>query len=158
MKINDVLIPLDFSDASLFALDFAIELMEGRGEVMLLHVVEERFIERVATADLGMPREELLRRLTDSAERRLAEIAARYDGADLAVKTLVVAGEPFLKIIQLSRELSYQAVLMGVRGRFVDTIAEALFGSTAERVLRGAQLPVITVPYDPRSSSRSKDS
>jgi nucleotide-binding universal stress UspA family protein len=45
MKIEDVLVPIDFSTGSLQALDYALALVDPSGEVYLLHVIDADFVE-----------------------------------------------------------------------------------------------------------------
>ncbi|MGH9900275.1 MAG: universal stress protein, partial [Pyrinomonadaceae bacterium] len=53
---------------------------------------------------------------------------------------------PFVEILKIARDLDLPMIVMGVRGR--STPAEdVLFGSTAEKVLRGTRVPVLCVPF-----------
>jgi len=54
-----------------------------------------------------------------------------------------------VEVLRLARELAFQAIVMGTHGRNAEAIEQVLFGSTTERVLRGANVPVICVPYQP---------
>ena len=46
MKIEDILVPIDFSPGSLLALDYALAMVDPGGEVYLLHVVDDDFLAR----------------------------------------------------------------------------------------------------------------
>ena len=50
IAFRDLLVPIDFSAASVRALDFALALADARGEVVALHVVDADFVGRVAQA------------------------------------------------------------------------------------------------------------
>ena len=59
---------------------------------------------------------------------------------------LTVIGVPFIEILKIARDLDLPMIVMGVKGRSTPP-EEVLFGSTAEKVLRGARVPVLVVPY-----------
>jgi nucleotide-binding universal stress UspA family protein len=48
MKIEDILVPIDFSPGSLQALDYALAMVDPDGEVYLLHVIDAEFLARVS--------------------------------------------------------------------------------------------------------------
>lgn len=150
MQIQDVLVPVDFGPSSTNALEFAVSLMKRAGEIHLLHVVDAEFLARAAAEGFG-EREELQRRLVTSAEARLEALAKQHSSTELSVKAVVVVGTPFIEIVKLARDLAFQMVVMGTHGRHLDNIEQALFGSTAERVLRTTQLPVVCVPFNPKA-------
>ena len=55
---------------------------------------------------------------------------------------MVVVGIPFQEILRVAVDLDYPMIVLG-KGRDLE---EMLFGSTAEKVIRGARIPVVTVP------------
>jgi nucleotide-binding universal stress UspA family protein len=59
---------------------------------------------------------------------------------------MIVVGIPFVEILKIARDLDLPMIIMGVRGRSTPP-EEILFGSTAEKVLRGTRIPVLCVPY-----------
>jgi nucleotide-binding universal stress UspA family protein len=59
---------------------------------------------------------------------------------------MTVVGSPFVEILKIARDLDLPMIVMGVKGRSTPP-EEILFGSTAERVLRGSRVPVLCVPY-----------
>jgi nucleotide-binding universal stress UspA family protein len=62
------------------------------------------------------------------------------------IERMVVVGSPFVEILKIARDLDLPMIVMGVRGRSTPT-EELLFGSTAEKVLRGTRVPVLCVPF-----------
>lgn len=145
MQINDVLIPVDFSTASLNAIEFTVKLMRGEGEIHLLHVVDMKFIRRVATEGIG-DESAIRAQMTQRAEEQLQQLAERYRTSNLTVQTIVVAGTPFVEILRLAKQLEFQLIVLGTHGHRLESIEQALFGTTPEQVLRGAPIPVLTVP------------
>jgi len=61
----------------------------------------------------------------------------------LTVKSFVESGKPFVEIITTAREMKASLIIMGTHG--LTGIAHALLGSTAEKVVRKAPCPVLTV-------------
>ncbi len=59
---------------------------------------------------------------------------------------MVVVGKPFSEILRIAADLDFSLIVMGIRGQHQGGIEEILFGSTAEKVLRAARIPVVCVP------------
>jgi nucleotide-binding universal stress UspA family protein len=145
MKISDVLVPTDFSPGSMRALDFARSLVEPGGEIYLLHVIDADFVTRLTEEGFGEP-EGVTERLRQRAEERVGEVRQAATGLQQSLETMVVVGKPFAEILRVASDLDFSMIVLGVRGRREADIEEMLFGSTAEKVLRGARVPVVCVP------------
>jgi nucleotide-binding universal stress UspA family protein len=145
MKIKDVLVAMDFSPNSRRALDFAIELVEQDGVILVLHVVDSDFIARLDEEGLS-DREDATSRLRKRAEERLQEVVQSITTTGLQVDPMVVIGKPFAEILRVAADLDFEMIVLGAQGRRQGDIEEMLFGSTAEKVLRAARIPVISVP------------
>jgi nucleotide-binding universal stress UspA family protein len=145
MKIEDVLIPIDFSTGSLQALDYALQLVDPSGEVYLLHVIDADFIERVR-AEGFCDAETALGQMRVKAETQLQEIAQQHAASGIRIESMVVIGKPFAEILRVAADLKFGLIVMGIRGQHQGGIEEILFGSTAEKVLRAARIPVMCVP------------
>ena len=154
-----ILVATDFSENSEVALDFAVHLgkhLDSR--ITVLHVVQTLahyplFFSGVITeADLR-------REMGREAEEKLAELAKKKHREQLAIETRVRFGDPYEEIIGEAEKLQVDLVLMGTHGR--TGISRALIGSVAERVVRKAAFPVLTVPLSTppprRRITRRKD-
>jgi nucleotide-binding universal stress UspA family protein len=84
-------------------------------------------------------------RLQQQAERRFADLVAGLAQANVTIEPLIIAGTPFLKIVQLARDLDVDMIVMTVH-RSMPQVEQLLFGSTTERVLRLAPCAVLIVP------------
>jgi len=157
VKIEDILVPVDFGPSSLNAISYATKLMDGNGEMHLLHVVDAEFVERAQGHGLG-DKDRLTRQLYDQAEEDLGQLARQHASETLTIQPVVVVGSPFMEIVRLAKDLDFQMIVMGTHGQHLETIEQALFGSTAERVLRAANLPVVCVPYIPSPPPPETDS
>ena len=142
VEIRRILVPIDLSDASAKVAAYAVELSRRLGaELTALYVVEESdgiLGFSVATADA----EESLQELENEAERELRAHASRYLSPGTQVK--VCAGDPAAKVLETARELGADLIVMGNHGR--SGLERMILGSTAEQVIRHADVPVVSVP------------
>lgn len=145
MKIEDILVPVDFSPTSLRAITFAASLAGSEGEVCLLHVIDSDFVARLSDEGFGGA-ETAIERLRKRADERLEEIVKAIEPGKVQLESMVVVGKPFAEILRVAADLDFQAVVMGTRGLGGENLEELLFGSTAEKVLRGTRIPVICIP------------
>jgi len=145
MKINDILVPVDFSENSLKAAEFALSLVDPEGEVCLLHVIDSDFIERVSEEGFSEA-EEAINRLRESAERRLQEIVSSRETKQPEIDIMVVVGKPFAEILRVANDLFFEMIVLSTRGRRQSSIEDVLFGSTADKVLRASRIPVVCIP------------
>lgn len=145
MKISDILVPTDLSEDSLQALEFAVLFAGTEGEVCLLHVVDTGFIEQLA--EEGFSTEvEATAKLREKAEKRLQEIIASVPAPKPQIEPMVVVGRPFTEVLRIAVDLDFGMIVLGTRGRRGADLEEMLFGSTAEKVIRAARIPVVCVP------------
>lgn len=147
IAFNSLLVPVDFSNASIEAIQQAVLLTsrsnaDGPG-VIALHVIDEGLIELMTENGLE-ERESLVARLRERAGERLGALTSSMK-AEVQVDCVVSVGKPFLEIIQKSEDFDVDAIVMG-KVAASDSFEKLLFGSTAERVLRGSKRPVIVLP------------
>jgi nucleotide-binding universal stress UspA family protein len=145
MKIEDILVPIDFSTGSLRALDYALALIDPGGDVYLLHVIDADFLARVN--DEGFCDAETARvQMQQKAEEQLQKIVRERSLSNVHLESMVVVGNPFAEILRIADDLDFSLIVIGIRGKHRGGIEEILFGSTAEKVLRAARIPVMCVP------------
>ncbi|MGA9115856.1 MAG: universal stress protein [Bacteroidota bacterium] len=141
--IRHILVPIDFSVHSKYALQYAVPMAEQLGATLhLLYVVEPT----VYPADLGFGQvvlpgveEELRGKGVEELEALIErEIGTRVQ-ADAAVRT----GKPHQEILHEAEEKGMHLIVMATHGH--TGVEHMLFGSTAERVVRNARCPVMTV-------------
>jgi nucleotide-binding universal stress UspA family protein len=144
IAFKSILCPIDFSDSSLRALEYAFAIAEETlACLVLLHVVEP-------LAEMGFKDEsaafavpEYERHLTDDAARRLAALIPAEARSWCQPETRVVSGKPHREILSDAASNGAQLIVMGVHGRGVLDLT--LFGSTTHHVVRGASCPVLTL-------------
>ena len=154
MLINRILIPIDFSEVSLQALDYTVELGKPFGaELVAVHVVEPIYYATPAdvygpSANLGMLLEEQQR----VAAEQLAELEERLMKRGAKIETVLESGVPYQKIIEAAEQRKVDLIVMATHGR--TGLSHLLLGSVAERVVRSAACPVLTVRgYQPGKSA-----
>ena len=145
LKATDILVPVDFSPTSLNAVRVALGLAEPDGDITLLHVIDRDFVEDAVAAGMGSS-DDLTARLREQAESSFAATLEGVQTGEVNLERMIVVGVPFVEILQIARDLDLPMIVMGMRGRSTST-EDLLFGSTAEKVLRGARVPVLCVPF-----------
>ena len=146
LKATDILVPVDFSASSINALRAAIAIAAPDGDVTALHVIDESFIKDAVAAAMGTT-EEITTRLREQAEVAFGNMLEALETEDVEIERMIVVGLPFIEILKIARDLDLPLIVMGVRGRGSSPPEEVLFGSTAEKVLRGTRVPVLCVPF-----------
>ena len=141
----EILVPVDFSPCSLNALRVAIGMAAPDGDLTLLNVIDQDFIDDAVAAGLGTS-DEIRERLRQQAESNFDSMLEGLDIGQVELEKMIVVGSPFVEILKITRDLDLPMIVMGVRGRSIPA-EELLFGSTAERVLRGSRVPVLCVPF-----------
>jgi nucleotide-binding universal stress UspA family protein len=138
-----ILCPVDFSETARAAMETAIELAARfDAEVVLVHaypIPGYTFPDGSAFASSRM-----LQELADEAARHLEEwrqLAVKAGAKQVSLETAV--GDPAGEIVRIAQEKKADLVVMGTHGR--TGIEHALMGSIAERVVRRAKCPVLTV-------------
>lgn len=147
IAIKTILLPTDGSECSAKAMAYALSFAKQYGcRLVALHVIDQRWQEqtRVVFAEVG---QDLTQRIQEGyeeeARRILREIADASGKAGLSVETKVVTGIPFEDIVRVARELPADLIIMGTHGRA--GVSHLLLGSVAEKVVRRAPCPVLTV-------------
>jgi universal stress protein A len=140
----EILVPMDFSACSVNALRVAIGMAEPEGDLTLLHVIDEEFVEGAVAAGMGST-EDIRKRLKEQAESNFNSVLEGLEAGKVNVDRMIVVGLAFIEILKIARDLDLPMIVMGIRGRSTPA-EELLFGSTAEKVLRGTRVPVLCVP------------
>ncbi|MFP6640883.1 MAG: universal stress protein [Myxococcota bacterium] len=145
-----ILLATDFSDHAASAYSWAQKLASlNQGTVVLVHALED---DLVATApvfagymqadilDVGRYRDEF----RSAAKRALEEVAIKIRDSGVEVEThLLEGGKPSVVIVEGAKELGCSTIVIATHGR--GGLAKFLLGSTAEKIVRMAQCPVLTV-------------
>jgi nucleotide-binding universal stress UspA family protein len=137
--IRRILVPVDFSEASQHALNYALHLAEAfDSELLLLHVINPFF---PSHPSLLMPSIE--EKTKQELDRDLAELIPERYRERISVEVQTVSGETEDEIERVARELSTDMVVMGSHGR--RRFKRWFIGSVTEHLLRRLPIPVLTV-------------
>ena len=142
VKMKKILVPIDLSEYSLEAVEYACGLASGsEAQIYLLHVVpiEQPF----AFPVVDQHSETTLR---DLEEKLLAQLEVFIRRKVCNAKHLVRVirrGEPSGEIVKFSKDESIDLVVMATHGR--TGVGHVLMGSVAEKVVRHSPVPVLTV-------------
>jgi nucleotide-binding universal stress UspA family protein len=143
MEIRHILAPTDFSEYSQMAVAYAFELAKVFGaKLSLLHVIEmppypvEGYVPPSTAAAYV---EDLERQANEEISRLLSDAHA----TNVEVARLVVMGTPSRKIIDAAEAEQVDLIVMATAGR--TGLSRLVVGSVAERVVRTASCPVLTM-------------
>jgi len=144
IKLRHILCPVDFSTYSDHAMCYAAALAGKFGaELTLLHVVAPVVAAlpgEAALQDMVQVRSE---EIEAACRERLEKTVGDLTAQGLQVQCRVLNGVPYLEIIRFARDSGTDLIVLGTHGR--TGITQLLIGSVAERVVRKAPCPVLTV-------------
>ena len=145
VKISTMVCAVDFSEYSDYALQYAIDLAGVfNAELKLVHVVELPFLPSYSLAgvpDLSLPVEQV----EENAREHMEELVKECSKKDERVSGDLRTGAPFLEIISYAREVDADMIVVGTHGR--SGLSHMLIGSVAEKIVRKAPCPVLTVKH-----------
>ncbi len=145
IDINNILCPVDFSEGSTHALRYGVAFASAyNARLELLHVVELPFLPSYSTAgvpDLSLPVEQI----QDDCENRLNQMVEDHREYHDHIEGRTVVGAPFVEIVREADEGDFDMLVVGTHGR--TGIKHMLIGSVAEKVVRKAPCPVLTVKH-----------
>lgn len=138
---NKILVPIDFSEQSLIALEQSYNLArEYNAEITLLHVIEEggmlaKFFSKEQHEDMKKKIQEQLDQLAVEQEKK----------NNIKINTLVARGPVYEKINEVAELINATMIIMGTNGGEGEGIKKRFIGSNALRVVRESKIPVITI-------------
>lgn len=144
IKLKKILCPTDFSEGSFVALKYAVDFARStQAKLILMFVVNQKmFSEGLSLARVASP-EALGKEMADEARRRIKLLipAEERDGVDW--ETNIRSGNPAQEVIRYAKENDIDMIVIGTAGH--SGVERMMFGSVAEKVVRGAHCPVLTV-------------
>jgi universal stress protein A len=148
-RLKKILVPLDYSDGSRVAMEYALFLAERfDAEIEVLHVAEIPLGEEehtVVKPDTG--EEELLSELImQQAVKAETEFLAPFvRDATIPIERSLLKGRPGKVIVEAATDRGADLIVMGTHGR--SGFERLIIGSVAERVVRSAPCPVVVVRH-----------
>ena len=147
ITLKNILVATDFGEAADAALAYGRELSSHFGATLhLLHVAESVYVATYGAETYAANAPNLQHELEDVTRARLDELAMGSDSGTPPAKPVVVtSSSPASAIIDYAGKNDADLSVMGIHGR--SALAHLLMGSVAEKVVRLAPCPVLTVRH-----------
>lgn len=141
--IKKVLVPIDFSDYSKSALKYAVNFSKQfNAEMILVYVVEPVvYPPDFSMGQIAIPSVNV--EWDKRAKEELDNLADSEIPSDVKVKKVIKTGKPFVEIIDTAADEDVDIIIIATHGH--SGVEHILFGSTAEKVVRKAPCPVLTL-------------
>jgi len=139
IALQRILVPHDFSETSEAAVRYAVALARNFGaRIHLLHVGDQARLDLETEFPLGLEGA-----VEDAVRERLLKIVTPAEQAELHPEFVVRAGVPAAEIVRYASNYDIDLIVMGTHGR--GPVSHMVMGSVAEKVVRTAPCPVLTV-------------
>lgn len=142
-NFDKILFATDFSESSGHAFTYALTLAKQfNGRLTIMHVINEP----VDLRGFYVPHvsfENLEKEIEEGAQKMMETFVAQNVAGFSNYETAIVTGVPWEEVLKRAESDGSSCIVLGTQGR--SGIDHLLFGSTAERVVRKAQCPVVTV-------------
>lgn len=141
--IKNILVPIDFSNFSKNALRYAVNFAKiFNSKIFLVYVVEPViYPSDFSMGQVTFPVNDL--EMNVRAKDELNNLAKAEIVAEIEVETIIKTGKPFVEINETASELDIDLIVIATHGH--TGMEHLLFGSTAEKVVRKAPCPVLTL-------------
>jgi len=148
MNIEQILVPVDYSECSARALTLAAELAAKAGATVdVIHAWDRPLYisESVVVSQPSGESRSLIDMIREGAEAEMTTFLAGVKlPSSVKLTHRMLSGNPAAKILEELRRGQHQLVVLGTHGR--TGLTHALLGSVAEKVVRLSPVPVLTVP------------
>jgi nucleotide-binding universal stress UspA family protein len=144
VPLQRILYATDLSDASKEGLEFSIRLARGLdASLMVVHVVQsaDAAFHGLETAAV-LP--EYSQEVHDQARERLGQMVALVSDGSVPISTVLADGVPYETIDRLAVEHKADLIMINLKNKGL--LERAVLGTTAERVIRTASVPVLSLP------------
>ncbi|MGH9202002.1 MAG: universal stress protein [Vicinamibacterales bacterium] len=144
ISLKKVLVPVDFSDTSDVALRYGKALAGAFGATLnVIHVVQEPYAQPWAVEAYGFSMATLQEDWIKEANTKLEGVLTPHDRTTLKANATTILGHPVTEILRFATDERIDLIVMGTHGR--GPLGHMVMGSVAERVVRHAPCPVLTV-------------
>jgi universal stress protein A len=147
LSVNVIVVPTDFSDQSLTALDYAVGLADSYDAKLKVVFVNEPGLKISDMAWVGIDRRSMSEQQAADARRSIEKLVLERVPLDVTADAEILYGEAVGKIIDYAADVNADLIVMATHGR--TGVSHALLGSVAEQVVRKAPCPVLTLKKSP---------
>lgn len=147
IDLKRICVATDFSNPANRAFQYGLVFAKQfQAELHLLHVIED-IIPTVPEPGLAMlPTQEIMNSLRKASEDGMAKVISQHDVSGVDIRQVVREGVPFREVCDYATKESVDLVIVGTHGR--SGLTHLLLGSVAERVVRSATCPVLTIHWN----------
>lgn len=143
VQMEKILVPVDFSDYSKHALRYAVNFAQQfNAELILISVIEPM----IYPADFSMGQVAIPatdHNLSERVEEELKNLDEKEIAGKVKSRRIIKSGKPFYEINETAREEDVDLIIIATHGH--TGVEHLLFGSTAEKVVRKAPCPVLSL-------------
>lgn len=147
MVVKDILVATDFGEAAASALAYGREFARRfHGALHVVHVVDDVGARLMTASALPYDVTRLQGELDQAERQKLDTLITEEDRRELQVRAVqLTSSAPAREIVAYARDAHIDLIIVGTHGR--GPVGHLLMGSVAERVIRSAPCPVLTVRY-----------
>jgi nucleotide-binding universal stress UspA family protein len=143
LALNVIVVPTDFSERSLVALDYAVGLADKYDAKLKVLFVNEPGLKISDMAWVGVDKRAMDGEKIKESRRNMEEIVLKRIPTDVSADAEIIHGEAVEKIIEYAENVNADLIVMATHGR--TGVSKVLLGSVAEQVVRKAPCPVLTL-------------
>ncbi len=142
-NISKILVPIDFSNYSKNALRYAVSFAKQfNSKIYLVYVIEPViYPSDFSMGQVSFPSSDV--EITDRAKEELNTLIKTEIGDTIETDVIIKTGKPFVEINETAAEEDIDLIIIATHGH--TGMEHLLFGSTAEKVVRKAPCPVLTL-------------
>lgn len=138
LDIKKLLVPHDFSDAAHHALEYAVQLASKLGAcVVVVHAWQ--------LSAYASPSSDLAKGMERDLSRDLTAAVKKGAMPGVKIEKQLRLGVPYVEIVEAAKDLGADMIVMGTTGK--TGLEHFLLGSVAERIVRTATCPVLTIRH-----------
>jgi len=141
IELKNILLPVDFSEPSLAATSYGLEFARRFGATLhLMHAIQDPKVYVPIFESYPLPSRDEFEKY---AQTRLDNWIMSDDAATCDISRHWVHGDPHVEVLKYARQHEIDMIVLGTHGR--GPVAHLLLGSVAEKIVRSAPCPVLTV-------------
>lgn len=145
LNIQKILLPSDFSSFSKIAAPYAVDMARKFGaDLYIIHVFDENILDQYYFGDRENA-EKYYKELQKIFQSKIDEVIEDIETEDINLIPILANGSPFIEILKFIRQEGIDLLVCSTHGR--SGLSQVLMGSTAEKLVRKAPCPVLTVRH-----------
>lgn len=143
--VKNILLPTDFSPCAKHALQYALSLATlFKAKLHILYVVPKMNVS-ISAGGVMYPVFKVYEDMEEKAKKKMHHLIPKRFLEQIEINNIIVRGTPYVEIIKVAKKQNIDLITIATHGR--TGISHTLMGSTAERVVRKAPCPVLTIKH-----------